>query len=141
MNIFECGKIMEHLAELYIQLQLQVTCIYVFYLFFTARSPGGRLKKIRIQFFFLFFLLFLNFIVCKCVVFHICRYDPYNKVFSREYYDHEAMRATRLQAIERARSAQRWGLILGTLGRQGNPKILEVRPKATLCHAICFLLV
>uniref|UniRef100_A0A671MH17 2-(3-amino-3-carboxypropyl)histidine synthase subunit 1 n=1 Tax=Sinocyclocheilus anshuiensis TaxID=1608454 RepID=A0A671MH17_9TELE len=53
------------------------------------------------------------------------RYDPYSKVFSREYYDHEAMRATRLQAIESARSAQRWGLILGTLGRQGNPKILE----------------
>ncbi|XP_017346890.1 2-(3-amino-3-carboxypropyl)histidine synthase subunit 1 isoform X4 [Ictalurus punctatus] len=54
------------------------------------------------------------------------RYDPYNKVFSREYYDHEAMRANRLQAIETARSAQRWGLILGTLGRQGNPKILEM---------------
>ncbi|KAF4086082.1 hypothetical protein AMELA_G00102300 [Ameiurus melas] len=53
------------------------------------------------------------------------RYDPYNKVFSREYYDHETMRANRLQAIETARSAQRWGLILGTLGRQGNPKILE----------------
>ncbi|XP_072548076.1 2-(3-amino-3-carboxypropyl)histidine synthase subunit 1 [Salminus brasiliensis] len=53
------------------------------------------------------------------------RYDPYNKVFSRERYDHEAMRANRQQAIERARSAQRWGLILGTLGRQGNPKILE----------------
>uniref|UniRef100_A0A3B1IMS6 2-(3-amino-3-carboxypropyl)histidine synthase subunit 1 n=1 Tax=Astyanax mexicanus TaxID=7994 RepID=A0A3B1IMS6_ASTMX len=53
------------------------------------------------------------------------RYDPYNKVFSREHYDHEAMRANRLQAIEKARSAQRWGLILGTLGRQGNPKILE----------------
>ncbi|KAM9468962.1 2-(3-amino-3-carboxypropyl)histidine synthase subunit 1 isoform 1-T1 [Clarias gariepinus] len=53
------------------------------------------------------------------------RYDPYSKVFSREYYDHEAMRANRLHAIETARSAQRWGLILGTLGRQGNPKILE----------------
>ncbi|XP_062872776.1 2-(3-amino-3-carboxypropyl)histidine synthase subunit 1 [Trichomycterus rosablanca] len=53
------------------------------------------------------------------------RYDPYSKVFSREYYDHKAMRANRLQAIEKARSAQRWGLILGTLGRQGNPKILE----------------
>ncbi|MCJ8740103.1 hypothetical protein PDJAM_G00054970 [Pangasius djambal] len=53
------------------------------------------------------------------------RYDPYSKVFSREYYDHEAMRANRRQAIETARSAQRWGLILGTLGRQGNPKILE----------------
>ncbi|XP_030600336.1 2-(3-amino-3-carboxypropyl)histidine synthase subunit 1 isoform X2 [Archocentrus centrarchus] len=53
------------------------------------------------------------------------RYDPYNKVFSREYYDHEAMRALRLQAIDKARLAQRWGLILGTLGRQGSPKVLE----------------
>ncbi|XP_048121408.1 2-(3-amino-3-carboxypropyl)histidine synthase subunit 1 isoform X4 [Alosa alosa] len=53
------------------------------------------------------------------------RYDPYSKVFSREYYDHQAMRAARLEAIDKARTAQRWGLILGTLGRQGNPKILE----------------
>ncbi|XP_076002704.1 2-(3-amino-3-carboxypropyl)histidine synthase subunit 1 [Genypterus blacodes] len=53
------------------------------------------------------------------------RYDPYSKVFSREYYDHEAMRAFRLQAIEKARLAQTWGLILGTLGRQGSPKVLE----------------
>ncbi|MBN3318866.1 DPH1 synthase, partial [Atractosteus spatula] len=53
------------------------------------------------------------------------KYDPYSKVFSREHYDHEAMRAVRRQAIEAARGARRWGLILGTLGRQGNPKILE----------------
>ncbi|KAI4815056.1 hypothetical protein KUCAC02_005222 [Chaenocephalus aceratus] len=53
------------------------------------------------------------------------RYDPYSKVFSREYYDHEAMRALRLQAIDKARSAQRWGLIMGTLGRQGSPKVME----------------
>uniref|UniRef100_A0A8C6KJ16 2-(3-amino-3-carboxypropyl)histidine synthase subunit 1 n=1 Tax=Nothobranchius furzeri TaxID=105023 RepID=A0A8C6KJ16_NOTFU len=53
------------------------------------------------------------------------RYDPYSKVFSREYYDHEAMRAFRLQAIDKARLAQRWGLVLGTLGRQGSPKVLE----------------
>ncbi|XP_037323308.2 2-(3-amino-3-carboxypropyl)histidine synthase subunit 1 [Pungitius pungitius] len=53
------------------------------------------------------------------------RYDPYSKVFSREYYDHEAMRALRLQAIDQARSAQRWGLIMGTLGRQGSPKVME----------------
>ncbi|XP_055369733.1 2-(3-amino-3-carboxypropyl)histidine synthase subunit 1 isoform X2 [Betta splendens] len=53
------------------------------------------------------------------------RYDPYSKVFSREHYDHEAMRACRLQAIDEARSARRWGLILGTLGRQGSPKVLE----------------
>lgn len=56
------------------------------------------------------------------------RYDPYSKVFTREYYDHEAMRALRLQAIDKARSAERWGLILGTLGRQGSPKVLEVSP-------------
>ncbi|KAG9331963.1 hypothetical protein JZ751_016320 [Albula glossodonta] len=53
------------------------------------------------------------------------RYDPYSKVFSREYYDHTAMQAIRQEAIEKARSAQRWGLIMGTLGRQGSPKILE----------------
>uniref|UniRef100_A0A8C5CQ21 2-(3-amino-3-carboxypropyl)histidine synthase subunit 1 n=1 Tax=Gadus morhua TaxID=8049 RepID=A0A8C5CQ21_GADMO len=53
------------------------------------------------------------------------RYDPYSKVFSREYYDHDAMKAIRLKSIEQARSAQRWGLILGTLGRQGSPKVLE----------------
>lgn len=54
------------------------------------------------------------------------RYDPYSKVFTREYYDHEAMRALRLQAIDKARHAKKWGLIMGTLGRQGSPKVLEV---------------
>ncbi|XP_071395883.1 2-(3-amino-3-carboxypropyl)histidine synthase subunit 1 [Centroberyx affinis] len=53
------------------------------------------------------------------------RYDPYSKVFSREYYDHKAMRASRRQAIDKASSAERWGLILGSLGRQGSPKVLE----------------
>ncbi|XP_008307600.2 2-(3-amino-3-carboxypropyl)histidine synthase subunit 1 [Cynoglossus semilaevis] len=53
------------------------------------------------------------------------RYDPYSKVFTREYYDHQAMRALRLRAIDTARHAQRWGLIVGTLGRQGSPKVLE----------------
>lgn len=56
----------------------------------------------------------------------VCRYDPYSKVFTREYYDHEAMRALRLRAIDTARSAQKWGLIMGTLGRQGSPKVMEV---------------
>ena len=61
------------------------------------------------------------------MLYAVCRYDPYSKVFSREHYDHEAMRSLRLQAIDKARSAQRWGLIMGTLGRQGSPKVLEVR--------------
>ncbi|XP_038615413.1 2-(3-amino-3-carboxypropyl)histidine synthase subunit 1 [Tachyglossus aculeatus] len=53
------------------------------------------------------------------------RYDPYSKVLSREHYDHERMRAARQDAIAAARKARSWGLILGTLGRQGSPKVLE----------------
>ncbi|XP_032901639.1 2-(3-amino-3-carboxypropyl)histidine synthase subunit 1 isoform X2 [Amblyraja radiata] len=53
------------------------------------------------------------------------RYDPYSKVLSREYYDHEQMQATRKEAIATAAKAKTWGLILGTLGRQGSPKIME----------------
>lgn len=53
------------------------------------------------------------------------RYDPYSKILSREHYDHQRMQANRQEAIATARSAKSWGLILGTLGRQGSPKILE----------------
>ncbi|XP_066219605.1 2-(3-amino-3-carboxypropyl)histidine synthase subunit 1 isoform X3 [Saccopteryx leptura] len=53
------------------------------------------------------------------------RYDPYSKVLSREHYDHQQMQTNRQEAIATARSAKFWGLILGTLGRQGSPKILE----------------
>eukprot|EP00124_Ichthyophonus_hoferi_P003320 Ihof_evm2s282 gene=Ihof_evmTU2s282 len=53
------------------------------------------------------------------------RYDPYSKIFSREYYDVNAMHALRKDAIKQASKAKRFGLVLGTLGRQGNPKVLE----------------
>ena len=53
------------------------------------------------------------------------RYDPYDKTLTQEYYDHVKMKRIRFEEIERARKAKRWGLILGTLGRQGNPKILD----------------
>ncbi|XP_062516867.1 2-(3-amino-3-carboxypropyl)histidine synthase subunit 1-like [Corticium candelabrum] len=53
------------------------------------------------------------------------KYDPYSKIFSREYYDHETMIGVRQAMIERASKAKRFGLILGTLGRQGNPKVLQ----------------
>eukprot|EP00111_Clytia_hemisphaerica_P016390 TCONS_00048525-protein len=52
-------------------------------------------------------------------------YDPYSKVFSREEYQHEEMLRNRKRAIETASKAQTFGLILGTLGRQGSPKVLE----------------
>ncbi|PNW79266.1 hypothetical protein CHLRE_09g408500v5 [Chlamydomonas reinhardtii] len=52
------------------------------------------------------------------------RYDPYARVFTRERYDHAGMRAVRRRAITAARGAAHWGVVLGTLGRQGNPAIL-----------------
>ena len=35
------------------------------------------------------------------------------------------MQKNRKGAIDAAKKAETWGIILGTLGRQGNPKILE----------------
>ncbi|XP_054065926.1 2-(3-amino-3-carboxypropyl)histidine synthase subunit 1 isoform X3 [Rissa tridactyla] len=52
-------------------------------------------------------------------------YDPYSKVFSQEHYGHERMRRARQDAIATAAGARCWGLILGTLGRQGSPGILQ----------------
>ena len=53
------------------------------------------------------------------------RYDPYARVLTQEHYDHQGMRDVRRRAVERASGCKRWGLILGTLGRQGNPSLLE----------------
>ncbi|KAF8939069.1 putative diphthamide synthesis protein-domain-containing protein [Dissophora ornata] len=53
------------------------------------------------------------------------RYDPYSKKFTRERYDHADMHSLRKHAIETAKKAKRFGLILGTLGRQGSTSILE----------------
>ena len=53
------------------------------------------------------------------------RYDPYDQKFTRENYDHELMKNNRRGQIEQAKSAKSFGIILSTLGRQGNPKILE----------------
>lgn len=53
------------------------------------------------------------------------RYDPYPKVLSIEKYDLPQMMGIRADAIATAKSAQRFGIILGTLGRQGNPMVLD----------------
>jgi len=55
------------------------------------------------------------------------RYDPYSKEFTREFYDNAVMMSRRKSAIEEVSkpSTVRIGIILGTLGRQGSPKILE----------------
>ncbi|KAH8118352.1 diphthamide synthesis protein [Phellopilus nigrolimitatus] len=75
------------------------------------------------------------------------RYDPYSKKLTRERYDHDEMKSVRSEAVRKARltmdalsishtsdseaasvpssTHQLWGVILGTLGRQGSFKQLQ----------------
>ncbi|CCG21305.1 Dph1 protein [Candida orthopsilosis Co 90-125] len=53
------------------------------------------------------------------------RYDPYDRKFTREYYDQKQMTRVREDAVVTARKAKKVGLILGALGRQGNPVTLQ----------------
>ena len=53
------------------------------------------------------------------------RYDPYSKILTVEGYAFEKMKGLRVEAIRKARKAKVFGVILGTLGRQGNPRILR----------------
>lgn len=52
------------------------------------------------------------------------RYDPYSRKFTREHYDIKQMVNMRSSAVEQASTAQKFGLILGGLGRQGNNQTL-----------------
>ena len=54
------------------------------------------------------------------------RYDPYSRRLTHEKYDHDELYNLRRTAILNARKAKKWGLILGTLGRQGNPHTLTL---------------
>lgn len=62
--------------------------------------------------------------VLKVLLFYH-RYDPYEKKFTEEFYDHMLMRKQRNEAISLASQQSRFGLILGTLGRQGSTKVLD----------------
>lgn len=52
------------------------------------------------------------------------RYDPYSRKFTREYYDQDQLSRVREDAIKTASTAKKVGLVLGALGRQGNPVTL-----------------
>lgn len=58
------------------------------------------------------------------------RYDPYSRKLTRETYEHDEMYDLRRSAIQTARKAKRWGLILGSLGRQGNPHTMTMIEKS-----------
>lgn len=53
------------------------------------------------------------------------QYNPYKKILTSESYDIEKMKSIRKDAVENAATAKKFGLILGTLGRQGNTNLLE----------------
>ncbi|KZV64819.1 diphthamide synthesis protein [Peniophora sp. CONT] len=69
------------------------------------------------------------------------RYDPYSKKLTRERYGHQEMRSARNDAVQVARKSidslaaapadenPLWGVILGTLGRQGSFKQLQAITK------------
>lgn len=62
------------------------------------------------------------------------RYDPYSKIFTREYYDHELMKETRHKAICEAKYSRTFGVIMGTLGRQGNSRVVDYIRKRINYH-------
>ena len=53
------------------------------------------------------------------------RYDPYEMKITTEKYDHKQMLRNRKDAIEKAKDAKVFGVILGILGRQGSPAVLK----------------
>lgn len=70
------------------------------------------------------------------------RYDPYTKRLTRELYEHEEMRRIRGEAVHQARESlkvtaktgehkEMWAVVLGTLGRQGNLRVLRVSERAS----------
>ena len=67
------------------------------------------------------------------------RYDPYSRRLSREQYQHEEMYDLRKDAIKAAKNAQKWGLILGALGRQGNPHTMTLIEKELSKRGIPFV--
>ena len=51
------------------------------------------------------------------------RYDPYLRALTEEEYAHGEMRSVRKSMVARASRVERWGVVLGTLGKgQGKPR-------------------
>jgi len=53
------------------------------------------------------------------------QYNPYSRILTAEKYGFELMIKARKEAINIAKNSVQFGLILGTLGRQGNMKIFK----------------
>lgn len=53
------------------------------------------------------------------------QFDPYSQKFTLEVYEVDKMHEIRKAEVEKAKSARMFGIILGTLGRQGSTTILN----------------
>ncbi|KAI5148443.1 2-(3-amino-3-carboxypropyl)histidine synthase [Enteropsectra breve] len=53
------------------------------------------------------------------------KYCPFTRKISQEFYDNEEMLRIRKAEIKKAFAGKSFGVILGTLGRQGNSRIVE----------------
>lgn len=53
------------------------------------------------------------------------QYDPYNKKMTAESYAHAEMHQLRKAAIDVGKRANHFGIVMGTLGRQGNPRVVD----------------
>lgn len=58
---------------------------------------------------------------------------------THETYDHSNLLSDRRHALAEARKARKWGLILGSFGRQGNPHTLQIIEKHLVAKAIPFV--
>jgi 2-(3-amino-3-carboxypropyl)histidine synthase len=67
------------------------------------------------------------------------RYDPYSRKLTHESYDHKELHTLRREAITSAKSAKKWGLILGSLGRQGNPHTMNLIEERLEAQGIQFI--
>lgn len=67
------------------------------------------------------------------------RYDPYSRKLTHEMYDHNEMQSLRREAIASAKRAKKWGIILGSLGRQGNPHTMALIENHLREHGIPFI--
>nr|NVI71015.1 putative diphthamide biosynthesis protein 1 [Cucujiformia] len=53
------------------------------------------------------------------------KYDPYEKKFTKEYFGHEEMISYRKECIDKSSTGGKFGVIMGTLGRQGNINVVD----------------
>uniref|UniRef100_A0A0N5ATK5 2-(3-amino-3-carboxypropyl)histidine synthase subunit 1 n=1 Tax=Syphacia muris TaxID=451379 RepID=A0A0N5ATK5_9BILA len=69
----------------------------------------------------------------------IYQYNPYSKKLTHEEFAYDELVRNRITSIEKAKKAKKFGLIQGTLGRQGNRNVFEVLENKLTSHGKEFI--